>query len=361
MRLFRTYVLPGFVFQSVLVGGGYATGRELVEFFFASGPLGGILGLLVSGLIFGLVLAIGFEFARVNVAYDYRTFCRALLGRGWIIFEVALLVLGMLVLSVLASAASELAGESFGWPPYLGTIVLMALIALLTFYGSELIQNVLAGWSILLYLVYIALFVLAYLNFGDTISSVYASATVDGSWVTGGILYTGYNLAILPTILFAVQGLKQRRETIGSGLIAGALAVVPAILFYVAMMGLYPDIGAEAVPVVALMTALDTPYFSLLFQLVIFGTFVETGTALLHAVNERVGQNFKETGKELPRYARPLIATSAIVVAVVAGTYLGIIDLIAKGYSALTLVFIAILVVPLLTIGFWRCFVRSAD
>ena len=28
--LFRRYLLPGFVFQSVVVAGGYGTGRELV-------------------------------------------------------------------------------------------------------------------------------------------------------------------------------------------------------------------------------------------------------------------------------------------------------------------------------------------
>jgi uncharacterized membrane protein YkvI len=30
---FRRYLLPGFVFESAVIAGGYATGRELVEFF----------------------------------------------------------------------------------------------------------------------------------------------------------------------------------------------------------------------------------------------------------------------------------------------------------------------------------------
>ena len=29
---FRAYILPGVVFQAVIVGGGYATGREIVEY-----------------------------------------------------------------------------------------------------------------------------------------------------------------------------------------------------------------------------------------------------------------------------------------------------------------------------------------
>ena len=33
MALFNKYLLPGFIFQSLIIGGGYGTGRELVEFF----------------------------------------------------------------------------------------------------------------------------------------------------------------------------------------------------------------------------------------------------------------------------------------------------------------------------------------
>ena len=38
---FKRYLLPGFVFEAAVIGGGYATGRELVEFFLPAGPLGG--------------------------------------------------------------------------------------------------------------------------------------------------------------------------------------------------------------------------------------------------------------------------------------------------------------------------------
>ena len=41
---FRKYLLPGFVFQSIVIGGGYGTGRELVEYFLQFGPLGRAAG-----------------------------------------------------------------------------------------------------------------------------------------------------------------------------------------------------------------------------------------------------------------------------------------------------------------------------
>ncbi|MEX0742436.1 MAG: M56 family metallopeptidase, partial [Phycisphaeraceae bacterium] len=52
-RFVRVYLIPGAIFQSVLVGGGYGTGREIVEFFTRFGALGGLLVLapLVVGLL----------------------------------------------------------------------------------------------------------------------------------------------------------------------------------------------------------------------------------------------------------------------------------------------------------------------
>ena len=49
----KKYLLPGFVFQSIVIGGGYGTGRELVEFFLTEGPAGGYLGMLVATVVWG--------------------------------------------------------------------------------------------------------------------------------------------------------------------------------------------------------------------------------------------------------------------------------------------------------------------
>ena len=135
-----------------------------------------MLGLLVSGLVFGAVLAVGFELARMTGAYDYRQFMKVLLGRFWVAFEITFLCMLLLVLSVVGSASGELFASVFGLPALSGTLVLMALIALLTFYGSDVIKRVFSVWSILLYAVYIALFVMAFLNHGPAIGDTFKEA-----------------------------------------------------------------------------------------------------------------------------------------------------------------------------------------
>ena len=60
--------------KKIIVGGGYGTGREIVQYFTRFGPHGGLLALTVATLVFGLVLSLTFEIGRRFRAYDHRAF-----------------------------------------------------------------------------------------------------------------------------------------------------------------------------------------------------------------------------------------------------------------------------------------------
>ena len=87
---FQRFVLPGLAFKAVVIGGGYATGREIAEFFLPAGPWGGIAAMAVATVIWCVVCATTFIFARRLRERDYRSFFRALLGRAWPVFEICL-------------------------------------------------------------------------------------------------------------------------------------------------------------------------------------------------------------------------------------------------------------------------------
>ena len=202
-RFFQTYLLPGFVFEAAVIGGGYATGRELVEFFLPAGPWGGLLGMVVSMLVWSVVLAISFELARLARAYDYRSFFKVLLGRGWFLFEIAYFLLGV--------------------PKLVGTLGMIAATGLLLFQRNAGIEKFLALSVGYLYLVYLVFLVWSTLVFGDRIAANFESHPVGSSWFTAGVTYAGYNVACIPAVLFCVRHLGRRREAIGAGLLAGPL------------------------------------------------------------------------------------------------------------------------------------------
>ena len=90
-----------------------------------------------------------------------------------------------------------------------------------------------------------------------------------------------------------------------------------------------------------------------LFPIVLFGTFIETGTALIHGVNERLDQAFAEKNVRMPRWMRPAVALAILFVAVVLADAVGLTSLVAQGYGTITWAFLLIYVLPLLTYGLW--------
>lgn len=348
---YKKYLLPGFVFQSVVIGGGYGTGRELVEFFLTQGPAGGYFAMLLAAGIWGIVLAFGFELARAGRHYDYRTFLNALLGKGWIVFEFLYVVSVILTTAVVGSASGELLHEVLGSPRIVGTIIMVLLVAFLTYWGSGLIERVFSVWSLTLYGVYIILIVLAFGAFQETIIRNVTFWEEDSAWFLGGIKYAAYNLAALPAVLFAVRHIETRREAVGAGFLGGAIAMFPALLVYTAFLGHYPAIVEEAIPANFLLGSLGFPTFQLIFQFILFGTFIETGTGMIHGFNERIAAALRERGKLMSHQHRLVVAAVVLVVSIWLADRFGLIALVSQGYGLITWGFWIFFLIPILVAG----------
>jgi uncharacterized membrane protein YkvI len=350
---FRRYLLPGFVFEAAVIGGGYATGRELVEFFLPAGPLGGLLGMVVSMLVWSAVLAVSFELARRARAYDYRSFLKLLLGRGWFLFEIAYLLLIVLILAVMGAAAGEIVHSLFGVQRLVGSLLMIAAVALMLFYSSAAIEKFLSLTVGYLYLVYFAFVIACLAAFGDRIGAALAAEPVGRRWLVAGVTYAGYNVATIPAVLFSIRHLTRRREAVVAGLLAGPLGMLPGLAFYVAMIGYHREIVDAALPSAFLLARLQAPWFEWAFQVAVLLTLVDTGVPILHAVNERVAKAYEDRHQVMPRALRPALAGAIMVLSVYAASAVGLIGLIARGYGLLTYAFIALLVLPVLTVGVW--------
>lgn len=351
---FKKYLLPGFIFQSLIIGGGYGTGRELVEFFLTQGPVGGYVNIIVAMLIWSTVLAISFELARMGKNYDYRSFLNSLLGKGWIGYEIVYIIGLILIVAVIGSASGELIRDMFELPQFIGTSVMMVVVGYIVFFGSSLIEKVMSIWSLALYAVFIILVVASFISFGDNIKVAVRNNLEDSQWFLGGVRYAAYNIGILPAILFSVRYIENRQEALVSGVMAGAIAMLPGIFLFTAMLSQYPQIVSEAVPVNLLLDKLELPALKFIFQLILFGTFIETGVGLTHGFNERIAGVYHEHNAEMPNYLRVTIAIGFLILAVFIADAVGLIRLIAEGYGALTWGFWIVFVIPVLTVGTWR-------
>ncbi|MDH3732311.1 MAG: hypothetical protein OEU54_02210 [Gemmatimonadota bacterium] len=356
---FRRYLLPGVVFQSAVIAGGYGTGREIVEFFLSLGPTPGLAAMAVSTLIWSAVAATTFEFARTFRTFEYRGFFQRLLGRGWLAFEITYVLMMLLVLAVIGAAAGAIVDETFGWPYAVGVVGAISAVAALLFFGSSAIERVLAGWSFVLYGVYIALVVFSLARWGGQVSQAFSASALEGSWLLNGVRYAGYNLSAGAVVLFTVRHIQTRKEAVSAGLLTGLIGILPALFLYLAMVGHYPEITERAVPANFLLEALGSRTFQVLFQVVLFGTLIETGGGMIHALNERIVATRHEAGHDTPPWVRSVVAVVCLGVAV-SLTPLGLIELISAGYGTITWGFIVFYVIPILTLGIWMLRRRGA-
>lgn len=352
---FKRIVLPGFAFKAVVIGGGYATGREIAEFFLPAGNWGGLAAMLLATAIWSGVCIATFLFARATGAREYRTFFQALLGRGWIAFEIAYALFVVLILAVFGAAAGAIAQATIGIAPIWGTLALMVGIAGFAAFGNTSVERLFAAVSILLYIVYALFFVLALTHFGDRISSAFAVLHPgNGSWVAGGVTYAAYNIVGAVIILPVTRHLTSNRDAVMAGMLAGPLAMLPALLFFISMVAFMPEVAGQTLPSDFLLNKLGQPAFHILFQLMIFCALLESGTGAVHAINERIAAVWaRRHGTTTSRQARGAVALVLLIICMLIADRVGLVALIADGYRALAYLILAVYVVPLMTYGIW--------
>jgi len=359
LSTFKRLFLPGLVFQSISIAGGYGTGRELAEFFLQYGPVGGLLGLLLPAtIVISVASAIAYELARLTRSYDYRQFLKQLLGRGWFIYEIAYLFSVVLILAVVSAAISTLVSETFGIPGMLGSAALLIAIAFLVFEGTNVIEGVMSVWSLVLYAVYISIFVASMFAFGGQVGESFALPVDSDGWFLSGLRYGSLNLSLVPAILFATAHIETRKDAVLAGLLTGPLFLIPAVLFFVAMLPHYPAIMERPVPVNYILELLDLRWLQIAFVVMLIGTFIETGSGMIHAVNERVAGAMKAVGKDLSDRNRAAVAICVLIVALLVSGF-GMIELVAVGYGTLTWVYMLVFVLPLFTVGVWKVMRRG--
>ena len=376
--IFR-YLVPGFLFQSVVIGGGYGTGNEIAQYFGIHGMGHGIVGMIVTTLVWAVVAAATFEFCRTFKVYDYNNMSQKLLGPVGYLYEVCYIILMLIVLGVINATASSMIADLTGWTGWIGVIILSVGIIYLILRGTETIEKVLSFWSYVLYAVYAIFMIICFVKFGPAIKEAFGAGAAEytkdfvnasgetitstvgglslGSAIVDGFKYSFYNLGIVPAILYTVRECETRKQAVVCGLLAGLIGVVPAFLLLVAMGGALPEAVFNAnnngTAVSAIFSKLDMRWLYVIFEIVLFGTLIETGSGFIKAVDDRIEITAAKNGEATPKWVRPVVAIGLTLMGVAVSTF-GLTGLIAKGYGTICWGFLIVYVIPMLTLGIYK-------
>lgn len=347
------YLIPGFLFQSVMIGGGYGTGAEIAQFFGGHGLLGGMMGLGVTLVVWAIICGLTFAFSHIYKTYDYGSMMKELLGPLAFLYDICYYLMMMIVLAVVNASAGSMIASLTGLDQWVGIIALSVGIAWLVFAGTEMIENVLSFWSYVLYAVYIIFLFFVMDKFGPAISAEWAKAEVTGAWLEGGLQYSFYNLVVVPVVLYTIRDCESAGEAAFSGILAAIIGIVPGILLLLTMACNFPVVTAAETPVTAIFEMLDVKWLYIVFEIVLFGTLIETGTGFVKAVVDRLESAAKRANKTLS----PTMYNAIVLTLIGAGLIIsrfGLLGLIVKGYGTACYGFLFLFAIPMVTIGTYK-------
>jgi len=353
-KAFGAIVVPATVFQSVLIGGGYGTGREVVEYFGGGGVTGGLFGLVLAAFGFFLILFICFDLARLGGGYDYRSLLRTIAGPFAILFEVCFLALFLLVMGVVGSAVGEIFSDRFGIAPWAGSLLMLGAITIVAMLGRQMVLKLLALWSVVLSTVLIAYVVLVFDLVGPQIYTALQVWDVRDGWARSALEYVFYNAAVIPVVIYSARKITTRTESLMAALLAAALAILPAVLFHLTFAWDLDRFIASSVPVYDLIDLTGATWLMIAYMIALLGTLIETGLGFVQGIIERL-----EAGRQrrnmppAPAWRHAAIAAAAVSLSA-ALSLLGIINLIGTGYRFVAWGLFISFVLPLVTVGLYK-------
>jgi len=236
-------------YMSVVVGGGFASGQEVLQFFTGYG-MASVIGTLVSAALFAFL---GMQIARMSSnmqANSHKKVLYTLFGtRAGLVVDVVLSFFLFGVGVVMLAGSGSIFTQQYGWPPLVGSVFMTVLVvATLCLKVKGIIRLISIIMPVLLLLI---LAITTYSFFNSTASSETLNKVAQeiptissdwpiSNWFFGAVLYASFNIAVGFPMLAVIGGMTRSEKTAASGGAMGGLGL--GLLVFLLNIGLFANI-----------------------------------------------------------------------------------------------------------------------
>lgn len=339
-------------------GGGFATGRQEVNFFVQFG-WHSLWVPMLSMLIMGTAVFFGLELARVNNIHDYKGLFKKLYAPLDIVFanlwDLLFLYATLLGVAVAIAGASDLLRQALHIPYGIAVVLIGSILLVFTIFGAGLVRSASAVMSAFiigsLLIVTILGIKMGAANLGKVVSENTTTAGF-GKILWMALLYGAFQSVLIAPIVSVSDTLKTRKSNFLAALFGFLVNGTVLTLVCIMLLSFFPAVNNENLPVYFVTGQLGQPWLFVLYSLILFFALISTGVGLIFAVVKRFETVWtKETGifKGL-RIKRIFICL--VCLSVSAGISLfGLTAIVAKGYGSLGLIAVFLNIIPLLVIA----------
>ena len=284
-----------FVIIGTIIGAGFASGKEIYNFFCSYG-INGLWGILISNCIIGLVIYLTFKITIKNNICTYNEFTSYLVSNKKILnYSINNIMNIFLFISyiVMVSGFGAYFNQEFNIPAFWGSI-LIAILTFITFF-----KNINGIIKINTYLIPILIFLVILLGFKEKFFTFNISSlplTSGFSWFLKSILYASYNSILLIPIIINIQNLlsdkKQVKYIIAITLLI--MIILSLVIFIVLNLNIL-EIANIEIPIVYIANKFGALYkylYGLVILIAIFTTAVSQGYSFLNNISKNKKQYF---------------------------------------------------------------------
>lgn len=277
-----------FAYCGIVIGAGFATGQEIMQFFTNNG-MASFISIIFSVLIMTFIFR---QIAKVGYLYDVESHELPLNKLFGNVFGRILdysLIFFMFVTSfiMLAGGGSNL-NESFGMPTWVGTIVLIVLVSITLMLDFDKIINLLGIATPILLIMVTIMSIYAFSTADMTLSegATYADSTVPpwNNWWIDAIVYAGLMFGVGFSFITIMGSDTRLYEVVKRGSLLGGFFVLILLLLVNGSLLLNMDSAVtKDVPSLVVANAVH-PIFGSIYSIVIIVLIYNTVVALMYAV-----------------------------------------------------------------------------
>lgn len=279
-------------YMGAIIGAGFASGQELLQFFALFGARG-MLGILFSGFLFALLGAGIFRVKTKLQAVSYRDMMGQVLGmRVGVLVDVLITIFLFLGISVMLAGSAAVFNEYLGIPTPLGLGLTVGLIIISL--GAKEKGLLLFNTLLIPVLVAITLLVVISTVPATDLSNGMMPATgklIGGHWLVATVLYVSYNMITGLVILSSLESPSLHTGTRGAVLGGMGLGSI-GFLMVLSMLGNLKQLQGYQIPMLYL-AATGRVGLAGLYSIVLWSAMVTTAATETYGLVKRLTPSIK--------------------------------------------------------------------
>lgn len=276
-----------------LIGSGFATGQEVLQYFTSYGYMG-IVGAL---LTLGLFLYVGISF--IGAGFDnkfekgsdiFKYYCGEKVGTFFDYFSVLFIYLSF---TVMIAGAGATFSQHFGLPVYIGGLLMAILATTTVLFGLNNIVEIIGKIGPAIVVISIALGLISIFQNLDglanapTILPTLTLTKASTNWFFAALSYVGFCMLWLAGFLASIGGNSKSKKEATQGAAAGAIGFSLAVVIVaLGLLACIQDVAGSQIPSLYLASNIH-PLLASIFSVIIVAGIYTTAVPLLWSVSAR--------------------------------------------------------------------------